>query len=577
MSEWRRGNRDGRVTLVLVGITVLAVIARLAWLGARVAHWDEGRVGYDVLRFMATGAYEYRPIVHGPFLAHVNRLVFETLGPNDFTMRLAVAVIGGLFPLAAWLYRDHLADREVVALSLFLAADPILLYYSRFMRNDVLVAAFLFTALGCLLRARKTGRARYLYGAAGLFALAVTAKENAILYPLAIGGAVLLLFDHRLFLARASDRPSTTVLIERVRGTAQGLYRWRLPLVVAVVEFLVIVVFFYAPRAATPGGFGLWQAMSDPTMLPRVIEAGSYDAGKTLVDSWVTGTHQDHPFLPFLGHYLEVLGTASGALALLAILGFLTDRYTGDRPRDIVALGFYWGAASVIGYPIAIDIKSAWAVVHAVVPFAIPAAAGIGLIYGWGRDALLEDDRVGVGLAALVLFLVAAQVAATGVSTVYLHPQQESNIMVQYAQPEGEMRPALDAVHRASRENQQGLDVLWYGEHFHVANKTDMEQLPVRGGEWYNRLPMPWYLERFGSETNSTKDPIYAADTVATERPPVVLTRGEETGEITLEDDGYRDFCYEFRQFDEEIVFYFDEGYAPSDPAAETRCDLENE
>ena len=562
MSEWRRVGRDYRVPLVLVGFAVLAVLGRVAWLGARVAHWDEGRVGYDILRFMATGAYEYRPIVHGPFLAHVNRLVFETAGANDFTMRLVVAVIGGLFPLAAWLYRDHLADREVVALSFFLAADPILLYYSRFMRNDVLVAAFVVTALGCLLRARKTGRARYLYGAAGLFALAISAKENAILYPAAIGGGVLLLFDHRLFLARTGPRRWTTVLVDHVTASARGLWRWRLPLAVAAIEFLAIVVFFYAPRAGTPGGFGLWQAVADPTMLPRVIEAGSYDAGKTMVDSWITGAHQDHPYLPFLRDYLEVLGTASGALALLAVLGFVNDRYTGDRPRDIIALGFYWGVASVVGYPIAIDIKSAWAVVHAVVPLAIPAAAGVGLIYGWGRDALTENDRVGVGLAAIVLLLVVGQVAATGLSTAYLHPQRESNIMVQYAQPEGEMRPALEAVAQASRDNQNGVDVLWYGDHFHVPDQTETERLPVSGGEWYNRLPMPWYLERFGAERTSTDDAAELREMVETERPPVVLTRAQERGEIEGTMEGYRSYTYEFRQWSEDLVVFVDEEYA---------------
>ncbi|MDX1746803.1 MAG: TIGR03663 family protein, partial [Halobacteriales archaeon] len=429
-------------------------------------------------------------------------------------------------------------------------------------------------ALGFLLRARQTGRARYLYGAVGIFALALTAKENAILYPVAIGGAVLLLFDHRLFLARHRERQWTVLLIDQVVRTARGLWRWRVPFLVAAVELVVIVTFFYAPRSASPGGFGLWQGLADPTMIPRVIEAGTIDAGRTMVDSWVTGTHQDHPFLPFLGNYLKVLGTASGALALLAVLGFVTDRYSGDGPRDIVALGFYWGVASVIGYPIAIDIKSAWAVVHAVVPLAIPAAAGIALIYGWGVEALRDDDRVGVALATLVLVLVASHVAATGVSTVYLHPQQENNILVQYAQPEGEMRPALEAIHAAGTENQGGLDVMWYGEHFYVSNQSDLDRLPVRGGEWYNRLPMPWYLERFGVDQNSTEDPVYLADVVATERPPVVLTRDEEAGEISLEEDGYADYCYEFRQFDEDLVIYFDEGYTPNDPDAETRCDL---
>ena len=173
---------------VLIAVAAIALAARLALLGERIAHWDEGRVGYDVLRYMATGAWEYRPIVHGPFLPHVNRLVFSAVGADDFTARLVVALVGGLLPLAAWLYRDHLRDAELVALGLFLAADPILLYYSRFMRNDVPVAAFAFVGLGLYLRLIDTGRRRYLYAGTAAWALAFTAKENAILYPVSILG-----------------------------------------------------------------------------------------------------------------------------------------------------------------------------------------------------------------------------------------------------------------------------------------------------------------------------------------------------------------------------------------------------
>jgi hypothetical protein len=59
-------------------------------------------------------------------------------------MRLVPVVVGGLFPLSAWLYREHLRRVEVVALALLLAVEPVLFYYSRFMRNDATVAALAF-------------------------------------------------------------------------------------------------------------------------------------------------------------------------------------------------------------------------------------------------------------------------------------------------------------------------------------------------------------------------------------------------------------------------------------------------
>ena len=564
VGRWRE--RSPPLPALLVGVAAIAVLARLVLLGDRIAHWDEGRVGYDVLRFMATGMWEYRPIVHGPFLPHVNRVVFGALGASDFTSRLVVAVIGGLLPLGAWLYRDHLRDGEVLALAVLLAADPILLYYSRFMRNDIPVAAFAFVAVGCLLRLRTTGRHRYLYAGVGAFGLALTAKENAVLYVLAVGAAVLLLLDHRLFLAREGEPRWTAVAADRLSRTGRAVWRLRLPIVVAAVELLAIVVFFYAPRGGADGGLGLWLVLDDPSIAPAVLEAATVGAAEKLVDQWIGGTLSDHGYLPFLGSYLEKLAFASGPLALLAVLGFVTDRYRGERPRDVVALGFYWGLLSVAGYPIAMDIKSAWAVVHAVVPLAIPAAAGVMLFVDWGREAAEADDGLSVGLVAVVLLLLSAGTAWTAVETSYLEPQRQDNVLVQYAQPEGRMRPALEAIDRAAADT-DGLDVLWYGGHFYLADESTADRPPVPGSGWYNRLPLPWYLEAAGASVGSVNDTGEFGRVLAAESPPVVITRTEEAGEIEDDLAGYHRFEYEARQFSLTYVFFIRPEYVDDAPA----------
>jgi uncharacterized protein (TIGR03663 family) len=533
---------------LLVGVAVVALAARLFLLDLRIAHWDEGRVGYDVLRYMATGAWEYRPIVHGPFLPHVNKVVFSVLGANDYTMRLVPAVVGGLFPLSAWLYREHLRRVEVVALAVLFAVEPLLFYYSRFMRNDVLVAAFAFTALGLYVRLYDTGKHRYLYAGTFFLALAFTGKENAVIYPVTVFGGLVLLLDHRLFLARGGDAEWTDVLRDYLEWAARGLWRLRLAIVVAAVEFLVIFVFFYAPRESAVGGLGLWGALANPAQLPDLVAAATYNpepcsipgpespsaycdgALEKAYNSWFSGTHQDHAYLPYLGHYLKVLFLASGGLVLLAVVGFLADRFGGERPRDLVALGFYWGFVSVLGYPIAMDIQAGWSVVHAVVPLAIPAATGIAIFFDWGQEALERDDRVSVVLSVLVLVLLVGQLPNVAVHAGYVSPQGTDNVLVQYAQPEGDMHPALEAVHVAAREN-EGTDVVWYSEHFYVADESSADRLPA-GGNWYNRLPMPWYLELFDAEVDSTENATELAEMVEGERPPVVITRQQEADDI---------------------------------------------
>ncbi|UIO99336.1 TIGR03663 family protein [Halobaculum sp. CBA1158] len=212
---------DPAVAAVLL-IVVGSLLLRTVQLGSRVFHWDEGRVAYWILRFDATGEFFYRPIIHGPFLPVVNNVLFDLIGASDFAARLPVAVVGGLLPLAALLLRHRLRDREVVALALVLAADPLLVYYGRFMRGDVLVGSFCVAAFALVVYAIDTRRTLPLFGSAALLALGFTAKENALVYLACFLGAAVLLLDHRL--VRTASRTGSP--LDAVVGEAVALARF---------------------------------------------------------------------------------------------------------------------------------------------------------------------------------------------------------------------------------------------------------------------------------------------------------------------------------------------------------------
>ena len=590
---------DRRRTLaVLLAITLFSLLARVVGLGTRVFHWDEGRVGYWILRYAETGLWEYRPIVHGPFLFQVNKHVFSLIGASDFSARLVVALLGGLLPLTAWLFREHLRDAEVVALGLFLAANPVLLYYSRFMRNDVLLAAFMLFALGFFVRAIDTDSAWYLYPASLCFALGFTTKENAILYVLSWAGAVVLLFDHRLLLA--SRRPThrfvrtdkragepdeearspdsvagdggtpipwasrREIALEYARAILRGLRRWLGPLVLSALLFLAVIVVFYAPRTAGEGiGFGA--ALADPTLWPALIERTLLDTGEAVYDLWIAGGHQDHSYLPYLGDYLETMLYGAATLSVLAVVGFLADRYSGNGPRDFVSLAFYWGFVSVLGYPIVTDIQAPWATVHAIVPLAVPAAVGAALCYRWGRDALRSGDVVGISLAVVVLVLAAGTTAATAADVTYIRPtDRTSEEVLQWAQPDDDLQPSLEKVERVAEDN-RGTDVLFWGttqpsseeELFYMGNESSDRQ-PPPGGGWYDRLPLPWYLERYDATTASTPPDADPA-TALQDPPPVVIAYEWDREEIAPQLKGYAAYQHQFKLWDEEIVIFVDE------------------
>jgi len=566
-----------RVLLAVGSIVALALVLRLFALGARVAHWDEARVGWWIIDYIQTGNYEYRPIIHGPFHHHVNKVVFDLFGTTDASMRLVTALLGGLLPVTALALRHRLRDTEVVALALFLAVNPVLLYYSRFMRGDPIVGVFMFTAFVLFLRAVDFGQARYLFAGVTCTALAFTAKENAILYLVTWVGATALVLDRRYL--TAADRGEDWKQLARghLRPRLDWTKRWAPFLLLAVVWFVLVIVFFYAPRAGNPGDLGLYNAFGqlgsgNTAMLYNVVNEATIGSWEAFYGLWVEGGHQDHAYLPFLGDYLETMGYGALTLSLLAIVGFLADRYSDDGPRDVVGFAFYWGLASVAGYPIVTDIKAPWATIHAILPLAIPAAVGLALIFRWGKDAMARDDSVDLGISLLLVMVVVGQIAGAGLWTVYLAPQQDGNAVVQYAQPAGDLDPALDEMRAASAEN-RGTDVLVYGE-FYVDGDGDAIRTPACI-KWFNALPMPWYFATQNSTVACASNATELGQQAAAQ-PPVVIARdspGEESERnpreiVAQQFPEYEQRTYELRTYGTETTFFVHPDYVRNETSS---------
>ncbi|MFB6124970.1 MAG: flippase activity-associated protein Agl23 [Halanaeroarchaeum sp.] len=538
-----------RTTLGVFALAVVGAVLRLVALGARVFHWDEARVGYWILQYQETGQWTYRAVVHGPFLFHVNDVLFELFGPSDFVARLVVAVVGAALPLTALLFRERLRPVETLAFAAFLAVNPVLLYYSRFMRNDVLVAAFALAALGFFVRLVDTGRRRHLYAGTAALALAFTTKEIVLVYLGVWVGALALLLDHRLLMARYGEAGWRGI----VRGYGRRLWgwtrKWWPALALAAVEFAVVIVFFYAPRP------DLYQAFAAPARFPSVVEAATLGAWDELWHMWITGGHE-HSYVEFFVADLQRLATSSVVLLVFAVGGFLVDRYGGSRPNDLVAFGFYWAAAIFVIYPAITDISAPWGLVHVVVPLAFPAAAGARLVVEQGQAALATQGRVSVGLVAIILLAVVAQVGVTAYDTAYANPQSAENPLVQFGQPGGQLHEELAAIDRIAAAN-EGTDVVFYGDHFYVADESN----PTAGPHWTNRFPLTWYLERSDATLASTRS---AEDVDGS--APVVIALAKDYSTLSDRLPGYRARTYEITATDTATVFFVNRS-APNESA----------
>ena len=558
-----------RALLAILGAFGVALLVRIVALGGRISHWDEGRVAYWVLRYHETGTFSYRPIIHGPFLPIVNDHLLAVLPATDFTVRLPVALVGAVLPLSAWLFREHLRRDEMVALAVLLAVNPLLVYYSRFMRNDVLVAAFSIIALGFVVRAYDTGRLAYLIPAGASFATGAASKENYVVYLLCFLGAAALVFDHRL-LARTSAGDSTRAIVFaeipesiarrlQTRGNGhlgRGALRYTAGLVGGLAAFAVVFVFFYAPRP------DLWNALGGSTALLPVLEAGSVGALTEMVDSWLGGGHQSHEYLPYLKDFLETFVYGAPVLIVFALVGIVVDRYgvVAGRIRWLVAFATYWGVVSIFGYPLATDIQAPWVVVHAVVPLAIPAAVGAAFVFRSGYEAFDARDTVGIGLAALVVLASVGGVAAANVDYWNASTEEDKEIL-QWAQPENDLKGTLDDVERVAAVN-EGDDVLLYGTHppngdevhFYVENESN----PLGGPSWHSRLPLPWYFEA-GDVQHTSSPPDAGVENVTADAPPVVVAYEWDRDELQSELDGYVVRQHAFKLWNEDIVVFIDE------------------
>jgi uncharacterized protein (TIGR03663 family) len=628
----------------VIAITAVALLARLILLGDRIAHFDEGRVGWWAINYMNTGEIHYRFIVHGPLVQHVNRWLFAAVGANDFTMRLPIAIVGGLLPLSVVLYREHLRDSELVAVAFFLAFNPVLVYYSRFFRSTLPVAAFGFVAFGLLVRFYDTRNPRYVHAAAAVAALMLAAKENAVAYYITWVGAGAVVAYHVLFrrsgpavLGEVWDRyvrgylltrsalvslvgaavagtlflafltlgnvyPSTSfeplaylvaagfVVVAIVYGvfTDKEAYGVLGHVLLALVIFAGIAFFFYAPRAGDTGGAGFWKPFAFLRIalvdLVTKFDTGGFSAVfasvgnliEVTVDDftrgyeyWFGGAEETGTYVSFFEQFLGTMGDYATPILVLSAVAAVVELFGSREPRYVVVAVFAWGFASIFGYPLGTDIYGGWITVNAVLPLALPAGVGLAVFYrqaarGWQGTAPGDADLVTVGVVAVVFLVVVGSVGAGLATGVYTNDQAEENSLVQFAQPGGDMRPAIESMRAAAADN-EGTDVLFYGPGL-------VRQTP-RTGRLYPRclnigdgLPLHWYVNVTGSTADCARTETDLEGTASgTDRPMVVIAKSNQESDVEEEFSTYQTETYLLRTFGDRITVFVHPRYANGD------------
>lgn len=163
--------------LFLVGLGM-----RLVRLGDQAVHHDESLHGYFGYQISIGNEYEHTPLTHGMFLFELIAAMFFLFGDSEFTLRLGMVLFGSALILAPLLLRKQLGDIGALLTSVMLTFSPALFYFSRFARNDILMALFIALLVVAMWRYIEERRYRWFYIAAALLAISMATKESAYIF-----------------------------------------------------------------------------------------------------------------------------------------------------------------------------------------------------------------------------------------------------------------------------------------------------------------------------------------------------------------------------------------------------------
>ena len=164
-------------TLFLIGLGM-----RLVRLGDQAVHHDESLHGYYGYQIAIGNEYEHSPLTHGMFLFELIAAMFFLFGDSEFTLRLGMVLFGSALIFVPLLLRKQLGDVGALLTSVMLTFSPALFYFSRFARNDILMAFFIAVLVVAMWRYVEEQRHRWLYITAAVLGFSMATKESAYIF-----------------------------------------------------------------------------------------------------------------------------------------------------------------------------------------------------------------------------------------------------------------------------------------------------------------------------------------------------------------------------------------------------------
>ncbi len=437
-----------RVEHVIFAILILAIILRFAFLDLKLFHHDEAIHAWFSYQLLTTGNYLYDPVYHGPILYYITASMFALFGDSDLVGRILPRIAGcALIPLVYWLYRlRYLTGKVAVIAALFLAIAPELVYFSRFLRNDIFVVFFSLLLVVAFLAWLDKGKWYYLALAAVAAALGICSKENMPLILVTFGVFFLyLLWTRKITLPE----------------------KWIRDLIIAVIIFFGIIFTLYS---------SFW---TRPEMILQ--------AGPMAIEHWLA-MHNEQRIAGPPVFYLLMFVLYELPILILVVAGIIIFLFTGkkrssekedesknpeeqeqkepkkkfsfaalfrrpeapvfvDRKKEFIRFAVYWTLIACLTYAY-IGEKVPWLSLHQLAPMIFVAAFALTFTGKYWKILLV--------VCAVILFATTCYVAYTPTDIA------EPIVQVQNSEDLVPLMAEIDASDKVALATDQAWPFMWY-------------------------------------------------------------------------------------------------------------------
>ncbi len=173
-------------TLYLVFI-LLAIASRFWLLGERVMSHDESLHTYYSWNLYQGGGYTHTPLTHGPFLFHINALIYSFFGADDFTSRISVALFGVALVALPYVLRRWLGRTGALVTSFMLLISPSIWYHARYIRDEAFMLVWIMLIAWGIFGYLHDRATKWLYLIAVAVAFAYISMEATFMFVAIFG------------------------------------------------------------------------------------------------------------------------------------------------------------------------------------------------------------------------------------------------------------------------------------------------------------------------------------------------------------------------------------------------------